>query len=83
MKLPSVSARPSSLSSTSTSLSASGLALTLIWILIEGAFWCWSARGAFGFSNDRSLMYWARTLSCGSFSGAALSAGPPFVIVMQ
>src|SRR5215468_2266145 len=32
---------------------------------------CWlgcSERGALGFSNDRSLTYWARTLSC---AGAA------------
>src|SRR5215216_4738001 len=39
---------------------------------------CWvgvSERGAFGFSNEKSLIYWAKTLSCGGFSGA----GPPFV----
>ena len=58
--------RPSILSSTSKSCSASGLALTLIWMLIFGCCCCGcSERGAFGFSNDRSLMYWPRTLSCG------------------
>src|SRR5215510_190798 len=41
------------------------LAPTLIWMLIAGCCWlgC-SERGAFGFSNERSLMYCARTLSC-------------------
>src|SRR5215831_19209778 len=35
-------------------------------------------RGAFGFSNEKSLMYWPSTLSCAWPCGAlALGAGPP------
>src|ERR1700730_16971647 len=48
-------------------------------MLIAGC--CWggvSERGALGFSNEKSLMYWVSTLSCGSFSGF----GPPFVVAM-
>src|ERR1700757_2967437 len=37
-----------------------------------------SERDAFGFSNEKSLMYWVRTLSWGTLSGA----GPPLVILM-
>src|SRR3954468_801289 len=48
---------------------------------------CWLAvisdRGGFGFSNDRSLMYCATTLSCGCVSSAGASAGPPLVVLMK
>src|SRR5690242_19194737 len=48
---------------------------------------CWPAdisdRGAFGFSNDRSLMYCATTLSCGWLSSAGAAAGPPLVVLMK
>src|SRR3954453_2593133 len=48
---------------------------------------CWPAvisdRGAFGFSNDKSLMYCATTLSCGCVSSAGASAGPPLVVLMK
>ena len=44
-----------------------------------------SERGAFGFSNEKSLMYWARTLSCGGLScpwpplvGLAMKRSPGF-----
>ena len=61
-----ISALPSSLSVTSKSVSDSGLALTLIWMAICGCVLpAVSERGAFGFSNERSLMYCATTLSCG------------------
>src|SRR5580704_6171370 len=47
-------------------------------MLIEG---CWlvgvSERGAWGFSNDRSLTYCASTASCGI---AICGWGPPFVV---
>src|SRR6185503_19983979 len=44
---------------------------------------CWarlSDCGAFGFSNEKSLMYCATTLSCGCACG---SAWPPLVFVMK
>src|SRR5689334_11360008 len=48
---------------------------------------CWPADisdcGAFGFSNDRSLMYCATTLSCGWLSSAGAAAGPPLVVLMK
>src|SRR5262245_19938739 len=80
--LPEPSALPSSLSSTSTSFSATGLAVTLIWMLIVGC--CCegiSERGAFGFSNEKSLTYCANTLSWGGLSPACAvaPAGPPLV----
>src|SRR5581483_5985637 len=66
---------------TSYSDSASGLAPTLIWILICGGFpWGCSEAGAFGFSNDRSLVYCARTLSWG---GAPAVGGLPLPLVMK
>src|SRR5262245_12983043 len=86
------SARPSIFSSTSNSVSPSGLALTLIWMLIFGGCcpcpggWV-SERGAFGFSKERSLTYWASTLSDGPASLSAVAppsfGGPPFVIDMD
>src|ERR1700712_2058758 len=80
MTLPSFSALPSIESVTSNSLSEILLALTLIWILIAGCC-CWGANepGAFGFSNDRSLVYCASTLSW----GGACSAGAPLPLVMK
>src|SRR4029077_11566037 len=46
---------------------------------------CCSERGAFGFSNDRSFTYWARTLSCGgAWLGSTLAGGgPPLVDAMK
>src|SRR6185295_8510845 len=35
-------------------------------------------RGAFGFSNDKSLMYWPRT----PIAGAVFCSGPPFAFAM-
>src|SRR6478736_1242020 len=80
MTLPAFSALPSTESVTSNSFSAILLALTLIWILMAGCC-CWGAKeaGAFGFSNDRSLVYCASTLSW----GAACSAGAPLPLVMN
>src|SRR5947209_15405818 len=81
-----VSARPSIFSSTSKSLSASGFALTLIWMLIFGCCCCCcSERGAFGFSNDRSFTYCASTLSCGGawLESIAPAGGPPLVDAMN
>ena len=58
---------------------------TLIWMLIAG--WVWfgaSERGAFGFSNEKSLMYWPRTLSCGRgllrLRAGSVPAWPPLVV---
>src|SRR3981189_1717331 len=80
MTLPAFSALPSTESVTSNSLSEMLLALTLIWMLIAGCC-CWGANepGAFGFSNDRSLVYCASTLSW----GGACSAGAPLPLVMK
>src|SRR2546423_8621128 len=45
---------------------------------------CCSERGAFGFSNDKSLTYWARTLSCGAaWLASAPAGGPPLVDAMK
>src|SRR2546430_10781517 len=46
---------------------------------IAGCVWLGAKeRGAFGFSNEKSLMYWPSTLSCAWPCGAlALGAGPP------
>src|ERR1700726_2576336 len=80
MTLPPFSALPSTESVTSNSFSAILLALTLIWILIAGCCACGpSEDGAFGFSNDRSLVYCASTLSWG---GGAASGGAPLPLVM-
>src|SRR3954451_12246523 len=80
MTLPAFSALPSTESVTSNSFSERLLALTLIWILIAGGC-CWGANepGAFGFSNDRSLVYCANTLSW----GGACSGGAPLPLVMK
>src|ERR1700761_1776913 len=79
MTLPPFSALPSISSATSYSFSLMLLALTLIWILIAGGCGCGpSEAGAFGFSNDRSLVYCASTLSW----GGAASGGVPLPLVM-
>src|ERR1700712_3300042 len=83
MTLPAFSALPSTESVTSNSFSAILLAVTLIWILIAGC-WAWGANepGAFGFSNDRSLVYCASTFNWGG--GAASGAGDaPLPLVMD
>src|SRR5450755_1289275 len=81
MTLPAVSALPSTESVTSNSFSAILLALTLIWILIAGCCACGASElGAFGFSNDRSLVYCANTFSWG---GGAASGGAPLPLVME
>src|SRR3979490_2475202 len=80
MPLPAFSALPSTLSVTSYSFSAVLLALTLIWILIAGCVACGASEpGAFGFSNDRSLVYCASTFNWG---GGAASGGAPLPLVM-
>src|ERR1700729_3710729 len=80
MTLPPFSALPSIRSATSNSFSLTLLALTLIWILIAGGCCCGASEaGAFGFSNDRSLVYCASTLSWG---GGAASGGVPLPLVM-
>src|SRR3984893_942839 len=79
--LPAFSALPSTESVTSYSFSAILLALTLIWILIAGCCGCGASEpGAFGFSNDRSLVYCASTFSWG---GAPASGGAPLPLVMK
>src|SRR3979490_2854273 len=81
MPLPAFSALPSTLSVTSYSFSAVLLALTLIWILIAGCVACGASEpGAFGFSNDRSLVYCASTFNWG---GGAASGGAPLPLVME
>src|SRR6202022_1425562 len=81
MILPAFSALPSTESVTSYSFSAILLALTLIWILIAGCCCCGASDdGAFGFSNDRSLVYCASTFSWG---GGAASGGAPLSLVME
>src|SRR6202034_2573778 len=80
MTLPAFSALPSTDSVTSNSCSEMLLALTLIWILIAGCCCCGASEaGAFGFSNERSLVYCASTFSCG---GGAASGGAPLPLVM-
>src|SRR5262249_32464029 len=65
---------------TSNSFWAMLLAETLIWMLIAGCCCCGcSDVGAFGFSNDRSLVYCASTLSW----GGAPSCGAPLLLVMK
>ena len=63
------------------SVSVSGLAVTLTEMLICGWVVCCSEPGAFGFSNERSLMYCARTMSWGAGLAAVASAGPPLVVL--
>src|SRR5258708_18524 len=48
-------------------------------MLIAGCVWLGAKeRGAFGFSNEKSLMYWPRTLSCAWLCWASgLCAAPP------
>src|SRR4029077_17673358 len=78
--LPAFSALPSTESVTSNSFSARLLAETLIWMLIAGCCCCGASEpGAFGFSNDRSLVYCANTLSW----GGACSGGAPLPLVMK
>src|ERR1700692_2302755 len=80
MTLPAFSALPSTESVTSNSFSEILLALTLIWILIAGCCCCGASEpGAFGFSNERSLVYCASTFNCG---GGAASGGAPVALVM-
>src|SRR4026208_771288 len=65
---------------TSNSFSARLFADTLIWMLIFGCCCCGAREeGAFGFSNDRSLVYCARTFSW----GGACSGGAPLPLVMK
>src|SRR5207237_10887113 len=57
------------------------VALTLISMLIWGGWLCcWSELGAFGFSNERSLVYCVRTLSWGAW---AASGGVPLPLVIR
>src|SRR6185295_3768356 len=78
--LPAFSALPSIESVTSNSLSERLFAETLIWMLMAGCCCCGAREeGAFGFSNDRSLVYWASTLSW----GGACSGGAPLPLVMK
>src|SRR6476661_7825452 len=80
MTLPTFSALPSIESVTSNSLSEMLLAETLIWMLMAGCCSCGAREeGAFGFSNDRSLVYCASTLSW----GGACSGGAPLPLVME
>src|SRR5438876_4910447 len=56
-------------------------ALTLIWMLICGCCGCGDREaGAFGFSNDRSLVYCAKTFSWG---GGAASGGAPLPLAIK
>src|ERR1700688_3919568 len=81
MTLPAFSALPSTESVTSYSFSARLLAPTLIWMLIWGGCGCGANEvGAFGFSNDRSLVYCASTFNWG---GAPTSGGAPLPLVMK
>src|SRR5882757_3422889 len=81
MTLPAFSALPSTESVTSYSFSEILLALTLIWILIAGCCCCGASEvGAFGFSNERSLVYCASTFNWG---GGAASGGAPLPLVME
>src|SRR5882757_2914895 len=89
MTLPAFSALPSTESVTSYSFSAILLALTLIWILIAGCCCCGASEaGAFGFSNERSLVYCASTFNWGGgaaavWGGGAASGGVPLPLVMR
>src|SRR6202012_2545574 len=81
MTLPAFSALPSTRSATSYSFWAILLALTLIWMLIDGGCCCGpSETGAFGFSKERSLVYCASTFNCG---GGAASRGEPLPFVIE
>src|SRR6202047_3492818 len=81
MTLPAFSALPSTESVTSNSFSEILVAPTLIWILIAGCCSCGASEpGAFGFSNDRSLVYCASTFNWG---GGAASGGAPLPLVME
>src|SRR5262249_26338088 len=64
------------------SFSATGVASTPILILIEGCCGLGvRARGAFGFSNEKSFTYCINTPICGAVCGApGCGAGPPFVV---
>src|ERR1700712_1143885 len=80
--LPPFSALPSTESVTSNSFSETLLALTLIWILIDGGWGCGASdAGAFGFSNERSLVYCASTFNWGG--GVTASGGVPLPLVME
>src|SRR5262249_20946748 len=82
---PLFSALPSSFSATSYSACPSCCRPTLIAMLIVGWFWLGaSERGAFGFSNEKSLMYRPSTLRAGApGSGCGCGAfGPPLVVVI-
>src|ERR1700687_1531132 len=81
MICPAFSALPSTESVTSYSFSAILLALTLILILIAGCCCCGASEaGAFGFSNERSLVYCASTFNWG---GRAASGGAPLPLVIE
>src|ERR1700759_5445993 len=78
--LPVFSDLPSMVIVTSKSLSPTLLAPTLIWMLICGGWACGANEpGAFGFSNERSLVYCASTLSW----GGAASGGEPLPLVIE
>ena len=81
MILPAFSALPSTESVTSYSFWLTLLAPTLIWMLIWGGVACGASEaGAFGFSNERSLVYCASTLSWG---GASAPGGLPLPLVIE
>ena len=63
------------------SVSDNGLVTTFTEMLICGWVLCWSEPGAFGFSNERSLVYCARTMSWGAELEAVASTGPPLVVL--
>src|ERR1700694_829172 len=51
---------------------------------MEGGVWLGAnERGALGFSNEKSLMYWPSTLSCGGFCCACGSSPPLVAMVMN
>src|SRR5262249_17080192 len=65
---------------TSNSFWAMLLAETLIWMLMDGCCCCCCREGgAVGFSNDKSLVYCASTLSWGGVP----SCGAPLPLVMK
>src|ERR1700722_18028851 len=52
-------------------------------MLMAGGLWRGANDGcAFGFSNEKSLMYWASTLSCGAFC-CACGCSPPLVAMVM
>src|SRR4051794_24263964 len=81
MILPADPALPSTDRLTPNSGSLGMMAPALISMLILGGWACrWGEVGAFGFSNERSLIYCARTLSWAAW---AASGGVPLPLVMR